>query len=130
MTFQLDTSGIVYGHGETDARASGYKTWANLGPFTQGYIEALMVEASRLAAIALDDDSPSPGFSDLAPETLARIIEDCAAIQSTFPVSPNYPGGWQAWCVRQGGGFDMAGKWPGLPPLTVTLGDDGKVRFQ
>lgn len=123
MAFQLDTSGSV---GIVTAAPQGGSYcqtvwWRNLSPFAQGYVEALFA--------SLDDDigaelgvlnRKSPAFSDLAPETLARIIADCEEWQRWR----GFEGG-AVWRARQAGELaDM-----GFPPLTVQLGDDGKVRF-
>lgn len=105
--FHLDTSGAV----SVDSRVSQGRLpgtpypfvitgWHHLDPFTQGYIEALFFTESSpawdKAAIEADragweeaeregqSDGALPGdsgFADLAPETLARIIADCAAFQ-------------------------------------------------
>lgn len=99
-------------------------SWYSLSPFTQGYVEAVF---------ASENDPAVGGFSDLAPETLARIIADCeefavfarklnqkevTAFVSTFHWGATF------WNYRQ------ADRWPNaFPPLTVELGDDGKVRF-
>lgn len=69
------------------------------------------------------------GFSDLAPETLAAIRKDCSAIVALY--QPHIEGrigasaGEGFWLGRQLGHYAT----DGFPPLTVTLGDDGKVRF-
>lgn len=68
-------------------------------------------------------------FSELAPETLARIIADCEAWRREFAgrtaeTSADRPNmGGEFWRIRQ------EGKRSTFPPLTVQLGDDGKVRF-
>ena len=70
-----------------------------LDGFTRGYIEAMFFtdeeqlceESGRdMPDVAVDLDTmesrfvggDSPGFADLAPDTLARIIADCAAFQA------------------------------------------------
>lgn len=74
-------------------------------------------------------------FSDLAPEALARIIADCEAYLSTArrAVSDDAKWGRNFWRLRQAGGYgaERAGGFRKgrFPPLTVQLGDDGKVRF-
>lgn len=82
--FQLDTSGTVLGLPiETEAggmKPDGCYSWNVLDAFTQGYIEALFFtwpenEGDYIGGIT------SPGFSDLAPETLGLIIRDCATFQ-------------------------------------------------
>jgi hypothetical protein len=87
--FTLDTSGRVAGNLE------GLAVWyefEDLDPFTQGYIEALF------ASDVVDDDPEVPpltlgrlkGFSDLAPETLQRIVTDC----ERFDVAQDDDGDW------------------------------------
>ena len=141
---QMDTTGSV-----------SEKLWEDLSPFAQGYIEALAADNfARIAAMPSDNDETGhckhcgrdnrgeglegiePGpcsddcprqeirFSDLAPETLARIITDCERFAKMHPTAAATVGGKGAWTERQSGGF------PRFPPLTVRLGDDGKVRFQ
>lgn len=115
MTFQLDTSGRVII--EVSEAFETYYEWSDLSPFTQGYIEALFEERFQFGG----------GFSDLAPETLARIIADCESARPRY-VIPGYPGGPESgrtfWIDRQSPEHIH-----GFPPLTVQLGDDGKVRF-
>lgn len=145
MTFQLDTSGFVLPLKRYDpkwnAETVGYE-WSDLNPFTQGYVEALfaseaMLELWRSARPAMEAEKYGshmlwvPGFSDLAPETLARIMEDCAAFRAVYAVKVGEErlAGELLWRWRQAetlGGTDAAR----LPPLTPYLGDDGKVRFQ
>lgn len=128
--FTLDTSGrvpVAYPY-------LGYDwTWEALTPFTQGYVEALFASMDRRGppdwAICNNGKtregykSALVGFSDLAPETLARIIADCAARQASKAdcVQPTKDGGRSFWTRRQ------AGDRPAFPPLTPYLGDDGKV---
>lgn len=123
----LDTSGSV------SYRVHGIvqtKIWSDFKPFTQGYIAAAMYEASVLAANVHDDDRiPSPGFSDLAPETLVRIVEDCSSAQNIFSGLGFKTGakeGRYFWIGQSSG--QLTGAWSAaFPPQTVTLGDDGKV---
>lgn len=66
--------------------------WGDLDSFTQGYIEALFFtsEAAGVTTAewrAIEDHAQGSipgdvGFSDLAPETLAAIIADCAKFQA------------------------------------------------
>lgn len=75
----------------------------NLDSFTQGYIEAMFFtdeeqlceESGRdMPSVAFDAETMetrfvggnSPGFGDLAPATLARIIADCTAFRASLPV--------------------------------------------
>lgn len=70
--FILDTAGRVDQPGLLRALI-----WGDLDAFTQGYVEALFFTSTG------DDGEPlEQGFSDLAPETLARIIADCAAFRA------------------------------------------------
>lgn len=112
MEFKLDTSGDV-----------GGKSWSDLSPFAQGYTAPIL-------------EAVGAPFSDLAPETLARIIADCEYVVGVERghdrhVSRCADEGASLWRKRQS---PLAGGQPepayGLPPLTVQLGDDGKVRFQ
>lgn len=72
-----------------------------------------------------------PGFSDLSPEALAMILADCAAIQAPdLRGTLNTPdaqrlGGMNFWAERRDDNWTVAG----FPPLTVTLGHDGKVHL-
>lgn len=107
--------------------------WSDLSPFVQGYVEALFAsEADALDAMEPDAglgrrEGLWLGFSDLAPETLARIIADCEAItqdgrEFSAACSLSYEGA-TFWANR------AAGEYADLRPLTVQLGDDGKVRL-
>lgn len=83
------------------------------------------------AAEAWDIDGVGnlPTFSDLAPETLARIIADCVEREDGWRYSnilirkDDATEGSLFWRERQMGASTA------FPPLTVQLGDDGKVRF-
>ena len=139
MTFQLDTSGRVdnLGNGRRIPRRVSL-VWSDLSPFAQGYIEALFADLP-----GLDDQGRMiprhpdvvpgvhvMGFSDLAPETLARIIADCEFYQNHNPALWSRVSDKRArdfgrdfWRLRQNGNL------PQQSPLTVQLGVDGKVRF-
>jgi hypothetical protein len=97
--FILDTSGKAYKPVSETSLEAVY--WTDLDAFTQGYIEALFFTESSPAfdsdewhsakcRKAQEDgqaDGTLPGdvgFSDLAPEALAEIIEDCRAFQEAF----------------------------------------------
>lgn len=132
--------------------------WHDLSPFAQGYVEALFASGvwgqtckhcAGNGEIITDWDrylgAPKPGdrgdegtadcpdcdgkgsrsvaFRDIAPETLARIIADCEAMQG-HGLAGTVSVGRGAWDARQSSLCV-----PSFPPLTVTLGDDGKVRF-
>lgn len=132
MTFQFDTSGTVVdaigAHGHTKGHLLA---WSDLSPFVQGYVEAL------ISSIEIDPRGKWPGvtpvsglealgFSYLAPETLARIMEDCRTYQHEHGTEFGNTverGGW-FWKERQRGGMPVS-----FPPLTVALGDSGKVVF-
>lgn len=103
--FILDTSGEV----KTDMlfpetiRERTFTTWRDLDSFTQGYIEALFFTENEPGTTRADrvttrgtvrrtweigaregrhKDMPGDyGFADLAPDTLAVIVADCAAFQ-------------------------------------------------
>lgn len=94
--FQLDTSGIV----NVDPRVSEsyigshplrVTVWAMLDSFTQAYITAAFwTEEEQLAEQQGEDGGDAAysqgavkGYSDLAPETLASILADCAQFQAT-----------------------------------------------
>lgn len=124
MSFKLDTSGWV-----SDHNADREAVWSDLSSFEQGYVREMLTYA-----ICEMEDTPLvkdglgwkyPGFSDLAPETLARIREDCAAYrQRLLPSDLNHARyGEGFWIDRQRAGSHF-------PPLTLYLGDDGKVRFR
>ena len=115
--FTLDTSGTVH-FGVPFAKRHGLLTfyrWSDLSPFVQGTVEAV------LRSIGVDR------YDALAPETLARIIADCESntrgMVEIFSDAAHRHAGGHFWTMRQKG---RAGR---FPPLTVTLGDDGKVRF-
>lgn len=95
--FHLDTSGEVSLASVQNAdcltkRRFGSSLrfeWADLDAFTQGYIEALFfTNAEELGAgdflvARCEAAGEAHGFSDLAPETLAQIIANCAKFQAS-----------------------------------------------
>lgn len=125
MTFQLDMTGIVDAE-EGQYIAVGGQLYMGVGSgildaFTQGYIEAMLTEWRCERGGAND------AFRYLAPETLAQIIADCEAWRATdrgVYSEDNGLAGRSFWAMRQ----SQSGA-PGFAPLTVQLGDDGKVRF-
>lgn len=128
--FTFDTSGTVDAdagrHIALDGQLYLGVGWGILPPFTQGYIEALFtenMEALNEARLAARLPLRRAAFRDLAPETLARIIADCERFLS-LPRTDSAAVGRDCW-NRRHGPFGYAG----FPPLTVQLGDDGKVRF-
>lgn len=144
-TFTLDTSGHVKGYvrdfwpadektpqimpGRYTAPNEWSVAWTDLDPFTQGYVEALLAFAASGPAIPhgwyVDPNEARARFRDLAPETLQRILTDCAArlAQATPPYPNTREEGARTWIRRQAGKLKLHG----FPPLTPYLGDDGKV---
>lgn len=132
MAFQLDTSGVVNIENDdaTKPRFSVY-TWSSLDPFTQGYVEALFasVQTDGGAFILPSASNPEVAFAtyfakfrDLAPETLARIIEDCAAYRKSHRRVPNWTAdGRHFWEQR------ASGRLSDFQSLSPYLGDDGRV---
>jgi hypothetical protein len=139
MTFQLDTSGVV----PFDGGTLGVISWNGLGqlpngPFVQGYMEAMFVSISPVTyrhryrpgangvcvscgKIQHRPRTASLGYSDLAPETLERIIQTTTAWQAKScdrSDRTQRERGAAMWKACSGAG------------LTVYLGDDRKVRFQ
>lgn len=132
--FQLDTSGIVRvpeGSSGGEATIALYK-WHNLNPVTQGYVEALFESAwpdlfAQFVAKGMSEpegheDAVRPEFSDLAPETLARIMEDCERFLIDA-ADRSKAAGALFFRSRQRGEWK---RW-GYAPLTIELRDDGKV---
>lgn len=125
--FQLDTSGCVVIPTD-DPRYIGERWfwWSNLSPFTQGYVEAALTDLNTTVGRTW-------AFRNLAPETLAKMIADCAAwARERGPGWEGVGPGQHFWRVRAEE-FDGFGPIAGLdlkrrfPPLTLYLGDDGKV---
>lgn len=85
---------FILDHGTPDT-ARSLDSLDSLDSFTQGYIEALfftdeeqLCEESSVAFNTATMESRfvggnSPGFADLAPDALARIVADCKAFQET-----------------------------------------------
>lgn len=122
MTFQLDTAGEIITEDATAHR------WGALDAFTQGYIEALFGWARENVDLETARWRDNLGFSDLAPETLARIMADCEKRKAA--IGPAFKTVWlgrEFWEMRQRAAF--AGGTSDWPPLTAQLGDDGKVRL-
>lgn len=136
MTFELDTSGFVHGwvqpHGERKGYAGPNRfSFDDLDPFTQGYVEAALTWAAERFSFEFKRDRVRHAqFSDLAPETLARIVEDCAKAladwQQENQNAPEY--GARFWKDRQAD--HLNGMEPRFPPLAAHLGDDGKIYFK
>lgn len=135
MTFQLDTTGGVGpmpGWFKPIPTSNRYVLWDDLSPVMQGYTEEMfagLVRESAWGALPMLPHPEEPGayrevrFCDLSPETLAQIIADCERFQKMYPSAFVTVGGRGFWTERQAGGL------PRFLPLTVLLGDDGKVRF-
>lgn len=154
MAYALDTSGTVHAVPGGPAKQGTHHPvdldWCDLSPFAQGYVEAMARTNYEAVALSPSDndgdgqckhcgrnnagaeDGPCSDtcprqnihFSDLAPETLSRIIADCDAMERHLRRERMTTTGGRAWELRQ------SGFWPKTwPPLTVQLGDDGKVRF-
>lgn len=126
----LDTSGRVAGD------VGGLAVWREfeeLSPFQQGYVKAALHRLSvDLLAQWLDDVDAyrAPAFRDLAPEALAAMLKDCQEVgdyAEFFAVDPgtsfwlNRQSEWPAWGERR---LRLV---PRFPPLTLYLGDDGKI---
>lgn len=128
--FQLDTSGAVDALPLKGSDLDpGAWLWSDLSPFTQGYIEALFAAAREENGVFAH-----AGFSDVAPETLACIIADCAAFIAQHPGWDHPDGGRLFWEGRNGAEAEVDSLFgrtcqAHFPPLTVQLGDDGKVVF-
>lgn len=58
------------------------RAFNQLDAFTQGYVEALFFTHTGTAD---DEELQDAAFVDLAPETLARIVDDCRAFRDTLP---------------------------------------------
>jgi hypothetical protein len=134
--FQLDASGEVQG-----------RTFEELDPFTRGYIEALFfTETSSIPMVdwhseesqhrvhegQADGSIPADaGFSDLHPDSIARIMRDCEAFQTRAAVllaeaykRPDYSAeqaGRDYWYTRNGHGV---GFWDREPLEANGLGDN------
>jgi hypothetical protein len=113
--FTLDTSGEV----ACDEHGWAH-VWSDLTPFQQGYVEAALRPREGLYYPLT---SRFAGFSDLAPETLAAMLKDCEAWQRELRLA-------SPATAASGAGFwedRRRGLWRHFPPLTLYLGDDGKV---
>jgi len=134
MGFQLDTSGYVQcpAPDQKPNESTGCWFWSDLTPFAQGYVEALFSSAEHPGYLDVepgncDAGHMQVGFRHLAPETLARVIADCERQSEVYTDrNPDRVDGGVFWSGRQHN--VLVGR--GFPPLIVTLGDDGKVRFQ
>lgn len=128
---RIDTSGSVFPFYRYDPKWNKDTveySWSDLSTFTQGYVEELLAslvnKAKSFAGVSLWGNR-SIGFSDLAPETLARIIADCEAYcRGPVMRCANETAAARIFWEHRQKGWEAK-----FPPLTVQLGDDGKVRF-
>lgn len=105
-------------------------TWRDLDAFTQGYIEAMFftenapgVTTEEWQATEDHDEGSIPGdvgFADLAPETLAQIIEDCRRFQA---------GGGEALRLESVRVYDPEGPTPNYDKWCYTQEDDAGRDF-
>src|SRR6266566_1821392 len=70
---------FILDHGSPDAA----RNYQKLDAFTQGYIEAMFFTSSGYPE---DDELEHASVAELAPETLAKIIADCAKFQADHRV--------------------------------------------
>lgn len=136
-TFQLDTSGRVCLPPVKGIKAQrlALVSWPDLSPFAQGYVEALFAAswsslfeqfvAKNMSEAADHEDRVCPEFTDLAPETLARIMADCERVQKNPEWWPDaadpHDEGATFYHQRQIPHVDA------FPPLTPYLGDNGLI---
>ena len=117
------------------ATASGIRTFRDLDAFTQAYVECIFFTDCHCDNEELEDAT----FDDLAPETLARIVEDCEAFQrdhetlldKAFARSDSYSeeqAGHDYWLTRNrhGAGFWDRGLGSIGADLTTVAHRDGE----
>lgn len=140
--FTLDTSGVVT---IPSGPYAGDWTWERIGrergQFTQGYVEALLKGGiERPECEGCPGDRPEDdidirccrfdaAFHMLAPETLARIMEDCSHAENVFQGLGFKTGnieGQRFYRGRSNGSLTGAFR-AAYPPLTPYLGDDGLI---
>lgn len=97
----LDTSGEVWWPGPEGHSLE----WSDLTPFTQGYTAEYLKAAGATR------------FDQLAPDTLAAIMKDCARFSARHP-SPDR--GAAFWRARQSGAL------PNYPPLSPSISPEGQ----
>lgn len=129
--YEMDRSGTVHvgQHGQVP---QSHVTWDSLDEFTRGYIECMFFTENAPGVTteqwnATDDhlEGSIPddvGFGDIAPESLEKIIQDCAKFQAAnqtaleamyqmdadgLPYNPERAG-YDYWLTRNGHG---AGFW-------------------
>ena len=139
----LDTSGEV-GPLPAGAWNERFMRWDDLSSFAQGYIAAMFEAAWESAGFrsqwllrdVIGDvreeewRNTRPGFSDLSPDALALILADCEAFDDLTSGSPRK----MDWGLtsEMGSQFRAARQrrdYRAVPPLTVSLGDEGKVHL-
>lgn len=156
--FTLDTSGCVELPLRTeDGDRLARHFWSDLSPFEQGCLEALIESLGRARRCPVCFGSGTvvrykrppmsitcgqcaghgkvpARFSDLSPEALALIRGDCEGVGPAEPRAFNHEAlrrmGAQLWRERQG--YPMGWRYSDTKtfyPLTVTCGDDGKIRL-
>lgn len=131
----LDTSGVVRACAQLGSTVHCRNwDWSDLTPFAQGYVEAMFAEQRSwngrpvLPVPAPEGSSPSQvvevGFSDLAPEALALILEDCDRWLRLYAATPSdAANGARFWELRN---LQLVTRHD-FPPLRAHLGGDGKV---
>lgn len=110
--------------------------WVDLDPFTQGAVEAAISEIPPQGD-ADDGLYWVARISDLAPEALARIVEDCAGFQKEFG-GGDYTSeeGKECWDARQNGWTRYGARLKqavrlsrAFPPLRLFLAEDGLIHI-
>ena len=117
------------------------KTLTELDTFTRAYIKCALWSSTDNA----DDSGGEPldrnySAKDIAPETLQRMADDCAAFQHEAAIAPHFKeAGHDFWLTRNGHG---AGFWDGDWPdsgdelteiskrfgsFDLYIGDDGQI---
>jgi len=99
----------------------------DLDPFTQGYVAELIKSYKPTMGCC---GPIIPTFSDLAPETVERIVADCKGFLPYLNIPADVEAGGWLWGWRQGawaGTEDSARRryLRDFPPLTPYLGEDG-----
>lgn len=110
------------------------RTWEDLTPFAQGYVEALFTSL-RKGDIGHWPDALARkiGFKDLAPEALAMILRDCKNAEGWLCQGNMAARGLIAseggrfWSERQRGEWMDKPEYVRYAPLRIYLNDAGKV---
>lgn len=133
--FKLDTSGEV-GIMPAGRWNERFMRWSDLSPFAQGYIEAALTSYGDVLEMRPRGAGESPmlrsmiiahrpaRFSDLAPATLAAMLEDCERWKCQFPAVGAQEDGMAFWVLRNA----QFVKRSAFPPVALFLADDGKIR--